>query len=577
MGRAPPDPSSGPSRTGGGVTRLDRAAVLVFLLAMAAAAIALHAGYGVTFDEGAQATYGDLAIEYYASAGSDERVNHFYNLRYYGPAVEMLASGVARLTPRRPFQTRHLVLGLLTLLVIPALGAYARRLDRPLLPPLALVALFTMPRFAGHAFNNSKDMPFAVAFTAFMLFTTSMFIDGTYGWRRVLPAGLAFGAVLSIRPGSLVLLAVFFLAISLATRVRIPAATIVDGAPPSGIRKLAVLGIAWATLFATWPWAHVRPLRGLAEATALAIRFPRPTPVLFEGRIASSDALPWYYLPKMLAITTPPVLLALAGLGVWLALRDARGGHDRGRIAVARITLVWVGLPICLFIARRPAVYDGIRHFLFLLPGLAILAALGASALAEALRERPGAGAAAAVVVLLFLLPVPALVRLHPYQATYFNALVGGVAGAQERYDTDYWMSSYGEAVRWLDRRAAGRRGGLDVLMGGLPVPTPALTREGPLCPGDPPPDGIELITEDFLKTVATYAASPAVRIHTLPERWVGEHPAAGLDMYLATTRFGYDRCFPDAPVVHAVARAGATFAVVKDIAGSIPAGPPGG
>ena len=38
----------------------------------------------------------------------------------------------------------------------------------------------------------------------------------------------------------------------------------------------------------------------------------------------------------------------------------------------------------------------------------------------------------------------------------------------------------------------------------------------------------------------------------------------AGVDYYLATTRFGLHRNFPRSPVVHTVGRDGAIFAVVK-------------
>jgi len=43
------------------------------------------------------------------------------------------------------------------------------------------------------------------------------------------------------------------------------------------------------------------------------------------------------------------------------------------------------------------------------------------------------------------------MVRLHPYESVYFNRLVaGGLPRAAERFETDYWGSSYREGAEWV-------------------------------------------------------------------------------------------------------------------------------
>jgi hypothetical protein len=39
---------------------------------------------------------------------------------------------------------------------------------------------------------------------------------------------------------------------------------------------------------------------------------------------------------------------------------------------------------------------------------------------------------------------------LHPYQYTYYNQFVGGTGEAALRYETDYWLTCYKEAVEQL-------------------------------------------------------------------------------------------------------------------------------
>ena len=46
--------------------------------------------------------------------------------------------------------------------------------------------------------------------------------------------------------------------------------------------------------------------------------------------------------------------------------------------------------------------------------------------------------------------PVVEMIRLHPYQYTYFNHLIGGVAGARPYFMVDYWGLSMTQASREL-------------------------------------------------------------------------------------------------------------------------------
>src|ERR1700728_2184943 len=53
--------------------------------------------------------------------------------------------------------------------------------------------------------------------------------------------------------------------------------------------------------------------------------------------------------------------------------------------------------------------------------------------------------------------PIVEMVRLHPYEYTYYNRLTGGVVGAQQRYMLDYWGLSLTQASRDLQQILAER------------------------------------------------------------------------------------------------------------------------
>jgi hypothetical protein len=122
-------------------------------------------------------------------------------------------------------------------------------------------------------------------------------------------------------------------------------------------------------------------------------------------------------------------------------------------------------LPIVVTVLARPAMYNGTRHFVFVLPPLAVLGGLASAWLIEALRQHSARFAAAAAIALLAgtALPIVEMARLHPYEYTYFNRLAGGVAGARERYMLDYWGLSFKQASQglatWLAERHESKPG----------------------------------------------------------------------------------------------------------------------
>jgi hypothetical protein len=117
-------------------------------------------------------------------------------------------------------------------------------------------------------------------------------------------------------------------------------------------------------------------------------------------------------------------------------------------------------LPLAVTIALRPAMYNGIRHFLFVLPPLAVLGGLAAVYLIDiASRTFRFAPIAAGLVLAVGAgIPVVEMIRLHPYEYTHFNRLSGGVAHARERYMLDYWGLSLKQASQALLATLAERR-----------------------------------------------------------------------------------------------------------------------
>jgi hypothetical protein len=96
--------------------------------------------------------------------------------------------------------------------------------------------------------------------------------------------------------------------------------------------------------------------------------------------------------------------------------------------------------------------YNGIRHFVFVLPPFAVLGGLAAAWIAQRLRRHGSLALAAGGLALVvgFVSPIIDMVRLHPYQYTDYNHLAGGVSGARQNFMLDYWGLSLTQASRKL-------------------------------------------------------------------------------------------------------------------------------
>ena len=149
--------------------------------------------------------------------------------------------------------------------------------------------------------------------------------------------------------------------------------------------------------------------------------------------LISVPDMPRSYVPTLFALKLPEIfsVLGFGGAAGAHACSVPQRGFARNRRAVFLLVALAALLPLAITVALRPAMYNGIRHFVFVLPPLAVLGGLAGAwlvRLAAAARGDPRAIAGALIFVAGIALPVVEMVRLHPYEYTHFNWLAGGVA-----------------------------------------------------------------------------------------------------------------------------------------------------
>jgi len=402
--------------------------------------------YGLGWDDYTHAEYADLLLRMYGSGFKDTGALSFANLYMYGGGFDMAAALLHKVIPLELFETRRLLgaaVGIVGLAVTWRLG---RRVGGPLAGLAALMLLALCPIFYGHMFMNPKDAPFAVAMVILMLGLVRLAEEyPSPSPRTVLIVGLGAGLSIGSRilGGLALIYAVVGFVPMLLEEIRTQGAReAVRRFVHVGYALLPGLILGYLVMGLIWPWSIIEPGNPFQAATYFSHFFEKPWKEMFDGALVSVPDMPWSYLPTLFALQLPEVLLGLsiaAAVATLLALPRADVSGRRKTILLM-LTLA-ATLPIAVAIVKRPALYNGIRHFIFVIPPMTVLAGTAFAWGMNWLKENRRSWQPAALAVFSFglLLPLGEMIRLHPYQYTHFNHIAGTVRGADYRYMLDYW------------------------------------------------------------------------------------------------------------------------------------------
>lgn len=442
----------------------DELAILV-LAAVGLVASLTFRDYGLGWDDYTHAEYADLLLRMYGSGFKDTGALSFANLYMYGGGFDMAAALLHKVIPLELFETRRLlgaIVGVIGLAVTWRLG---RRVGGPLAGLATLLLLALCPIFYGHMFMNPKDAPFAVAMVILMLGLVRLAEEYPQpSPRTILILGL--GAGLSIGSRILGGLALVY---ALAGFVPLLLEEIhTHSAREAAHRFVRVVYVlmpglifGYLVMGLIWPWSIMEPDNPFQALTYFSHFFEKPWKEMFDGALVSVPDMPWSYLPTLFALQLPEVLLGLCVAGVvgtFVAL--PRSDVSARRKTILLMLTFAATLPLVIAMVKRPALYNGIRHFVFVIPPMTVLAGTAFAWGMNWLRDNHRSWQPAAVAVFSFglLLPLGEMIRLHPYQYTHFNHIAGTVREADDRFMLDYWGLALKQASDGLRAEIAERQ-----------------------------------------------------------------------------------------------------------------------
>jgi hypothetical protein len=340
-------------------------------------------------------------------------------------------------------------------------------------PSTATTAFFSwQPLLWGHAFINSKDIP-SIVFFILSIWSGLVMVDSFFKPRQprtqvylVIAAGVLLGFLTCMRViGPLAGILIIFLGITrYFLRQHSPSSI-----TPSPIRYFTLLLLLYPITsllitILTWPYLWPDPLNRFIDVIRFMSANPTQLAVLFQGQILRSDLLPRRYLPTLLGLTLTEPLWPLFGAGLILSFikvgiqagssdkksstPEKENPADHPRNPPSRyeygLAFAWFFIPVLYVIIRTPPMYDGFRHFLFILPPVFLFAGFTIQVISKLLKPR------FLKLILLSLLLMPGILiagQLHPYEYTYYNSLTGWTGGAFRSFETDYWLTCYKEAI----------------------------------------------------------------------------------------------------------------------------------
>ena len=195
-----------------------------------------------------------------------------------------------------------------------------------------------------------------------------------------------------------------------------------------------------------WPFLWTDPIGNFLESLTEMANFTHGGNVLFNGRIYSNQSLPFLFLPVLILVqfTIPAVILMIGGLANAMKAAAAKN-------AWPLLMLAWF-VPIFAFVVlAKPTLYDNFRQLLFITPPLFLVAGYALNRLSAWLKFEWLYWFLVATIGISGAL---SSWQLHPYQYVFYNAAVGGVQGAQKRFEMDYWATAFTAATIQLNEIA---------------------------------------------------------------------------------------------------------------------------
>ncbi|MDL2231627.1 tetratricopeptide repeat protein [Porphyromonadaceae bacterium OttesenSCG-928-L07] len=410
--------------------------------------------YGVSGDEFVDHRHAGYVLDYFENGDKTALDQPQTALHLYGNSVQVITAAVCRwFNIDNYYEARHVAGGLIGALGVLFAGLMGLRWGGGLCGLLAALLMFFTPRYFGHSMNNLKDVPFAVGYLISIYYIIRLFDwYSLFRIRHAVGLIVGLGLALGTRSGGLILYPMFLMYAGLYYMLYVGVREFYKFGKYSKdifrfLMIFVVVGVCGYILaILLWPFALQDPFKNVLLSLEKFTNFSIGLRTIFDGEQMMSNMLPWKYAPQYLIIGMPLVtVLGFFGYMIFMFIK-------RKEFSLVSYFLLFAAIfPVFWVIYKSSNLYGGIRHLLFVMPMMVIVAARCWSLLLSASNFYLRIGVVV-VFLLLFSRPVVHAVKNHPNEYVYFNELIGGMKGGYGNYDTDYYFNSLKESSDWFKR-----------------------------------------------------------------------------------------------------------------------------
>ncbi len=375
--------------------------------------------------------------------------NPLFNSKYYGYTALLSV-----LNKNNAYELNHLInIFFSSLIFIFSYGMIFYKYRDKFLALVGPSFLFFTPRLIGHIPINPRDTPFMVMF--FISVTTLYLLNHTKNkvfvsiFFKSFLLGVLFGITQSLGLFGLLLYLVLLAQIlhNLIYRLREnKLKTKIKYLNHEVLKLFLIILTASLTMIVTWPYMGSNFLFNFLNKLTSFYTFSGTSESIFYlGGVFSNANLPWHYLPVWLLVTTPSIVLVL--FFVSLIFLPKKMQDD-----LYFINFIVFCLVIAAYFFIRLPVYQGLRQFLFILPFIAMNAAIILVEIIYEARNKILKYALLVAVLISFGNIGYSLWQIHPYEYVYFNESMGGLKNAANFFEVDYLKTSNKEVSDWIIR-----------------------------------------------------------------------------------------------------------------------------
>ena len=291
---------------------------------------------------------------------------------------------------------------------------------------IATLSLFLYPLFLGESNFNIKD-PIETTFFAATIYFFYLGIEKKlvkFFYLSAIFCALAFGTKFNIVFLPFIILPYLFFRFPPKKYLKIESFKKIPKSIYVALLLYPVIVFGSHIIFRPYLW--IDPLGRFMEIVQyyqiVGTGFSYQNDFLFNG---------WnLYPPFFIAISTPPWILFLSMVGVFVAIPRIKKENDKFLL----LLLLWLIVPILRVMWPGSSIYSGVRQIMEYLPALSIFAGVGGLWLRDEISKHIPSKAIVSLLIIAGFLPIAIkVVQLHPNQNVYMNFLIGGLPGAVEK------------------------------------------------------------------------------------------------------------------------------------------------